>query len=88
MKITNVQVFPIKNLEGKLKAYAKIEIEDCLMLSHIRIFEGVNGLFVAFPVEYNKGNEYNHIFYPVTKKFKEEIQTAVLDEYSKILNEE
>lgn len=86
MEITSVQVFPINGSEGKLVAFARIIIDDALMLSSLRIYNSVNGLFVSFPADLSQGGEdYRHYYCPIKKEFRQEIQNKVLGAYDKVL---
>ena len=81
MIVTHCSVFPT-NTEGKLKAFARIVINDQLQLTSLRIYDGVNGLFVSYPNDpHHKGNDYRQLFYPITKDFRDEIEVVILQEY-------
>ena len=87
LEITNVSVYPISNTEGRLRAIARIVINDCLQLTNLRIYDGSNGLFVSYPIEFTqKGEEFRQIFYPVKKEFREYVESLVLDEYIKYVD--
>jgi len=85
MEITDVVVYPIKNkIEGsKLSAFAKIVLNDQFIVNGIRIIEGENGPFIAFPQDYKSENQkgYN-ICHPSTAKLQNYIRDQVLAEYS------
>ena len=84
LQITNTQVFPLKGAEGKLKAFARVTINGELLLSSLRIYDSVNGLFVSFPADLNqKGEDYRHYYSPVTKGFRQLLQDSVLEAYEK-----
>lgn len=85
LKITACQVFPI-NLDGKLKAFARIVLNDQLQLTSLRIYEGAKGLFVSYPNDpAHKGNDYRQLFYPVTKELRNHIEEVILEEYKKTI---
>ena len=87
MEITNTQVFPLKGTEGKLKAFARITLDGELMLSSLRVYDSVNGLFVSYPADLNhKGEDYRHYYSPVTKEFRQLIQDTVIKVYNEITN--
>jgi stage V sporulation protein G len=82
LAITQVQVFPIPEPTGKLKAFARILIADCLLLTSLRVYEGTKGLFVSYPNDPNhKGEDYRQLFYPVTKELRDAIEQAILTEF-------
>jgi stage V sporulation protein G len=84
MQITDVIVFPVKNPESKTKAFAKIVIDDEFIVTGIKVIDGKNGLFIAFPQEYNKqqGKGYD-ICYPTTAELRGEISQKVIEAYQR-----
>lgn len=44
-----VKIYPIKNPQGKLRAFASMLVDDVLEIKGFRIVEGRNGLFVSAP---------------------------------------
>ena len=88
LKITQVTVYPVRKIEGRLKAVARIVLNDCLVLTMIKVYEGSNGLFVSYPIEHSKcGEEFRQVFYPLRRETREYIEQEVLLEYSKICEE-
>ncbi len=49
MNITEVRVKLLDNQPDKLRGFASITIDDCLVVRDLKIIEGVNGLFIAMP---------------------------------------
>lgn len=85
LEVTSVQVFPLEKIEGKLHAYARVSLNDELILTGLRILKGVNGLFVAYPTDPEcKGEDYRQLFYPVTRNLRDAIETACLEKYQQI----
>lgn len=84
LSITSVQIFPLHNSEGKLKAFARIVLNDQLQLTSLRIYEGSKGMFVSYPNDpAHKGEDYRQLFYPVSKELRERIESAILGEFNK-----
>ncbi len=82
LPVTQVQVFPLQQEGGKLRAFARVLIGDALLLTSLRVYEGSKGLFVSYPNDPNhKGEDYRQLFYPVTKELRDEIEAKVLEEY-------
>jgi stage V sporulation protein G len=80
--VTQVQVFPIINAEGKLKAFARVLLNDELLLTSLRVYEGSKGLFVSYPNDpMHKGDDYRQLFYPVTKDLRVHIEEVILKEF-------
>lgn len=82
LKITQVQVFKVDNPEGKLRAFARITLNDELQLTSLRVYEGIKGLFVSYPNDpLTKGDDYRQLFYPVTRELCDHIEEEILKEY-------
>lgn len=84
LAVTKVQVYPFKeglNL-GKMKGLATVVINGQLELRGLRIMQGENGLYVGMPNDpFCKGEEFRSLFLPITRAFREHLETAVLDKY-------
>lgn len=86
--VTSVQVFPLKEAIGKTRAMARIVLNDCLQLTGLRIVDGANGLFVAYPNDPGyKGEDYRSIFYPLTRELRDHIESVVLGKYAEALTQ-
>lgn len=86
-EITQVQVFPVQS-EGKLRAFARILINEAILLTSIRVYDGAKGLFVSYPNDpAHKGEDYRQLFYPITKEMRDKIENTVLAEYNRMLGE-
>lgn len=91
--ITNVSVYTLNDASSKTVALATVTVDDCLVLTGLRIVKGKKGMFVSMPHRKlskpdKNGNEYADIFFPVTYDFREELNNAILDEYDKKIDEE
>lgn len=49
MNVTEIRVKLLKNQPDKLRAFASITIDHCLVVRDLKIIEGPGGLFVAMP---------------------------------------
>lgn len=49
MNITEVRVKLLDNQPDKLRAFASVTVEDCLVVRDLKIIEGSQGLFIAMP---------------------------------------
>lgn len=82
--VTQVQVFPFKdgvNL-GHLKGLAQVVLNDQLVIRGLRIMDGLNGLFVSYPVDpFYKGDDFRTIVNPITRMLREHIENCVLEKY-------
>ncbi len=84
IEVTDVVVYPIKNKKenSKTVAFARIVLNDQFIISGVKIIEGVNGTFIAFPQEYNKkeGKGYD-ICFPTTAELRSYFSEQVLSQY-------
>jgi stage V sporulation protein G len=81
--ITYIQVYPIKEPKGKVKAFVQMTICDALRLTGMRIVDGANGLFLSFPIDNSsKSDSYKSIFYPLSKELRDEMSVKALQCYN------
>lgn len=84
--VTDVKVTPVSTGSAKLRAIASVVIGDHLQCKGLRVLDGVNGLFVGYPVDPNhNGDDYKSILFPVTVALRDAIEEAVLTQYHKIM---
>jgi stage V sporulation protein G len=85
LKVTASQVFIIQEPTGKTVALARCLLNDQLQLTHLRIVEGVNGLFVSYPNDSSyKSDEYKCVYYPVTRALRDHIEEVLLAQYKEL----
>lgn len=84
LAVTHVQVFPFMdgpNL-GHVKGLAQVVLNDQFIIRGLRIMDGVNGLFVSYPVDpFFKGEDFMSIMNPITRQLREHIENCVLEKY-------
>ena len=84
LAVTQVQVFPFKEGPslGHLKGLAQIVLNDQLVVRGLRIMEGVNGLFVSYPIDpFYKGDDFRSIVNPISRQLREHVENCVLEKY-------
>lgn len=84
LAVTQVRVFPFKEGPslGHLKGLAEIIINDQLVVRGLRIMEGLNGLFVSYPLDpFYKGEDFKSICNPISRQLREHIEICVLEKY-------
>ena len=78
----DVRVYPIDEPQGSTVAFASVAVDDLIAIRGVRVVDGEKGLFVSMPQTFNtKTNEFSDTAFPLTKDLREEITSAVLDEY-------
>ena len=88
LAVSNVQVFPFKEGEniGRTKALAEVVLNDQLVIRGLRVIDGVNGLFVSFPLDpFFKGEEQRSICFPLTRQLREHIEDRVIEKYQQAM---
>ena len=79
MEITDVRVFPVD--EEKLKAFVSIIIDDCFVISDIKIISGTTGLFISMPSKKRKNGTFRDIAHPLNSETRKRIEEKVLARY-------
>ena len=82
MNITQVKVFPVA--EEKLKAYVSIVIDDCFLVSDLKVIRGPNGLFISMPSKRKKNGEFKDVAHPLNRETREKMERRILEEYEKV----
>ena len=73
--------------DDKLKAYASVCIDDSFLIKGIKVVDGIHGRFVAMPSRKTRNGEFKDVCFPITKEIRDEIEKAVLEAYSKKVEE-
>ncbi|MDR3020566.1 MAG: SpoVG family protein [Treponema sp.] len=83
----DIRVYPLENPQGNTKAFASIAVDDLIAIRGVRVVESEKGLFVSMPQSQDKKtNEYRDVAFPVNGDLRKEINQAVLDEYTRVIN--
>jgi stage V sporulation protein G len=82
MNITQVKVFPVA--EEKLKAYVSIVLDDCFLISDLKVIQGPNGLFISMPSKRKKNGEFKDVAHPLNRETRERMEKRILEEYEKV----
>lgn len=76
-----MRVRVVKKDDSKLKAVASITIDECFVVHDIKVIEGSQGYFIAMPSRKTPDGEYKDIVHPLNTETREEIRTAILNEF-------
>ena len=88
MKITDVRLRKTESDDNRMKALVSITFNDEFVVHDIRVIEGNNGLFVAMPSKRTPDGEFRDIAHPINQGARERIQSMILAEYEKAMDEE
>ena len=78
MEITEVRIYPYKARNSKLRAFASVTFDEEFAVKGIKVMDGKKGLFISMPAQASSEGEYYDVAYPITKKFREELEDAVI----------
>jgi stage V sporulation protein G len=81
MQITQVKVFLVD--EERLKAYVSIVLDDCFLVSDLKVIHGPNGTFISMPSKRKKNGEFKDVAHPLNRDTREMMEKRILDEYEK-----
>ena len=79
MDITEVRVFPVD--DEKLKAFVSIILDDCFVISDIKIIHGPKGLFVSMPSKKRKDGTFRDIAHPLNSDTRRRMEDQILARY-------
>jgi stage V sporulation protein G len=85
MEVTQVRIFPVE--EEKLKAFVSIIIDDCFVVSDIKIIQGNNGLFISMPSKKRKNGTFRDIAHPLNSDTRRSIEERVITKYREVLEQ-
>ena len=83
LSVTSVQVYPFRDGArcGNILGLANV-LNDQLLLSGLRIMDGINGMFVGYPPNpLYKGEDFRSSVFPITRALREHIENCVLEKY-------
>lgn len=83
MEITQVRIFPVG--EDKLKAFASVVLDDCFVVSDIKIIDGARGLFVSMPSKKRKNGTFRDVAHPLNSETRKLFEDAIIHRYREVL---
>ena len=78
-----VKVYPVKEENSKLLAFASVTLNGCFAVNGIRLMDSEKSAFVAMPSRKDKDGSYHDICCPTTKEMRQALNAAILGEYEK-----
>lgn len=79
MEITKTIIYRVNR--GKMLAYATVTLNDSIVISGIRLYEGDNGRFILFPSRTSKKGRKFDIAFPCKDEMREMILREIEIEY-------
>ncbi len=83
MQITSVNVKKYDKEDSKMKGIASVLLDDCFVIRDIRIIEGNDGLFIAFPSRKNNEGLYVDVAHPINSDTRKLFEDAIFEEFNK-----
>src|SRR3970040_1703767 len=80
MEITEVRIFPVD--DDKLTDFVSIILDDCFVISDIKISHGPKGLFVSMPSKKRKDGTFRDIAHPLNSDTRRMMEEQILARYS------
>lgn len=87
IKVTQVRVFPFKETSKMMytKGMAVITINDAIVIRNLRIMDGPNGMFVAYPSDpFFQGDDTRSIVAPSRDDVRSYIEAVVLNKFNEV----
>jgi stage V sporulation protein G len=83
MEVTDVKIFPVD--EDKLRAYVRITLDHCFLISDLKIITGSKGYFLSMPSKKLKDGTYKDIAHPIDSETRKMLEDRVILEYEKMM---
>ena len=87
IKVSKVQVFPFKETDSHMytKGLATITLNDAIVIRGLRIMDGPNGMFVAYPLDpFYKGDCARNVVAPSRDDLRSYIEAVVLNKFNEV----
>ena len=84
MEITDVRGFLVN--EEKLKAFVSIVLDDCFVISDVKIINGPKGLFVSMPSKSRKDGTCRDVAHPLNSSTRNRMEEQILECYRSEIN--
>lgn len=84
LAVTDVKVYVFNESSNmdRVKGLATIVLNDQLQIRGLRVMEGINGMYLAYPNDpFYKGEELRAGVFPMTRQLHEHIENCVLEKY-------
>jgi stage V sporulation protein G len=81
LEVTDCRVRPCSKEDEKLKAFATITLNNCFVVTDLKVIQGNKGLFVAMPSRRRKDGKFRDIAHPLNRETRALIENRVLELY-------
>lgn len=80
MEVSDVRVRRVLP-DGKLKAICSVTLDEAFVVHDVRVVEGLERLFIAFPSRKMPEGNFRDVCHPITAEAREMVETAVIKAY-------
>lgn len=90
LTVTGVTVFPFREGAslGHIKGIASVVLNDQFVVRGLRVMDGENGMFVAYPIDpFYRDDGCRNVYNPITRALRENIENAVLRKFREATGE-
>ena len=84
MNITDVKIRKISE-DNKLRAVVSMTLDNSFVVHDIKVIKSQEKLFIAMPSRRMPDGEYRDIAHPINAQTRQAIESAIIDEYNKAL---
>ena len=88
MQITDVRVRRFEKEGNRMKGIATVTLDNCFIVTDIRIIDGEKGLFIAMPSRKTATGGYRDIAHPINPEVRKMFDETIIAEYKKVLEAE
>lgn len=82
MEITSVRIFKTDREGSKVKAYATVTLDDCIMIHNIKVIEGFEKTIIAMPSRKVSDEKYEDVVHPLNSETRTLFEEKILAEYN------
>lgn len=83
---TNIGVsISLSNKSKNVKATADVTLNKCFVVKGLKVCDSKKGLFVSMPSMKDGDGGFRDAVFPITKEFREQLNAAVIDKYTKVV---
>lgn len=83
MRITDIKISLRDDL--KLKAFATVTLDDCIVIRGLKIIRSADRLFVAMPARRGADGTFRDLAHPIDPGSRQAFEEQVLGEYQRAL---
>lgn len=84
MQVTEVRLQAFED-KGRMKAVSSVTFDREFVVHDIKLIQGDESLFIAFPSKKDKEGKFADICHPISQEMRNKVQEAVIEKYNDVL---